>query len=631
MIDAYRSESAGVRVDNTNSAFSTAAPAPVAVDDDDDNHENDENDDLQQLIYLARLPFCRATNTFVHPIGAEAAAAAAAQPLPAIGTAHPAIADITTNVRVNPSLSPDDDDPDPSDAAAAPPPPAAHNHRPENDRPEEEEEEKGEEDDASMADDGSDGADTTIADEEEENCAPSPAAGASLSSAAAAGVGRRPASVVREENRRFVAAYFVRADADRVGCSRCQVCSKHVVRGADTIRNLLRHVVTTSCLFRRIETTADAEDPRQQGAFASPRRMKARTHGTISCQNHELIDAMRKLRESYFDPPAVVRTAASAAAGSAGAPAALAADAAAPWRCRHCAARIVGNNQNQRYFQHVATCVGIVPLLQTLTATLRDFVPSSSAASSSSSQRPLPPTSLDERGTSDEANALPLRDPASRAWDELDDAKEHDVVACEGVPMVDSEGADVGPPDSPMPAAQFCREREVIDEENRRFVASNFVPVGAAESRKALACTMCDRRFARRDGYNLLRHAVSKSCLARRVEHRSRRPGELEAEACSADGTTARIDIGPSKVLTVNLHCGAVKSALRSYRDEHFHPLALSLSLHSGECKHCGAKVDAVSGSNQEFFYHLVVCTGIGPVIRALEGILRTFGTAETS
>jgi hypothetical protein len=173
--DLCSSDATGAKVDMNLCVKASAAP--VVDDEVDDNHEND---DLRHLICLAGLPFCRSTNTFVHPFGdaAEATSAIAAQPPPTIGAAHPAIAS--------------------SDAAAAAS--APHNNWHENDPTEEEEEEEEEDDAPLLDDDSSTGAGMTLTVEEVDDMHPAPAP----SPAAAAGatpVDRRPPSTVRDENR----------------------------------------------------------------------------------------------------------------------------------------------------------------------------------------------------------------------------------------------------------------------------------------------------------------------------------------------------------------------------------------------------------------------------------------------
>lgn len=249
----------------------------------------------------------------------------------------------------------------------------------------------------------------------------------------------------------------------------------------------------------------------------------------------------------------------------------------ASWKCRHCRAPILANNTNLHFFQHTAVCIGIVPLLQTLAEALGEIVTSSSSPSLG------------------------------------------DTIA--GSPNI---GAPLLAPIEPPPLPQAGgRAREEVDEENRSFVASTF---GPADSSGATVCRICDRRFGRQDRYHLLVHAISKSCLAQRVERDCR---ALQSEE---DGDPISCEVGndgtSNRVLSVNLHSSAVKGALRAYRDGHFDTVAGTQASHLGACRHCGAHVDGVGG-NHAFFYHLVVCVGSGPVIRALEDILRRFGTAE--
>ena len=79
--------------------------------------------------------------------------------------------------------------------------------------------------------------------------------------------------------------------------------------------------------------------------------------------------------------------------------------------------------------------------------------------------------------------------------------------------------------------------------------------------------------------------------------------------------------------LAAFLHSTPLQNALREYGGEHFDP-AEAPQPHLGVCRRCGARVNGNDG-NYYFFCHLAVCVGVDPVIRDLEGIIRTVGAVK--
>jgi hypothetical protein len=246
---------------------------------------------------------------------------------------------------------------------------------------------------------------------------------------------RRPRGVIGGENRAFIEATFVPVDDDRGGCSTCTTCGKRVVYGSRMVTTLLRHAGTKFCLLRRVELRRDAQHRGSAATAATPAPIR---RVTLTSHDPGVKDALRNSWEKHFLPPD-------------GKDADSACTSGLPWRCRHCNASIHGMNDQLRSFQHMAVCVGVVPLLDHLTTILQDI-------ESAPPIEPGPPS---------------VGAPGRSAWS--------DVVR-----------------------------------ENREFVDANFVPTEPTESS---TCKICSKHVlhAHQRTSQLLRHALTSSCLLRRV------------------------------------------------------------------------------------------------------------------
>jgi hypothetical protein len=531
-----------------------------------DGEESDDDDDLQALLYLAQLPYCRLTKTFVRPL-----------PTAALPTS-------TYKTTNNPVLAlvPTKFNDDPSAACISPFPAAAAAHDADalDDKPPEIDP-----DDAAMSDDDDDYAcssdddvefdtEPTSWEEEEKDIAPpapprpalvaAPAARAArAATAATAAAAPTPATaaiaptaptaetaataapalkirareVVVGENRAFIEATFVPADDDRRGCSTCTTCGKRVAYGRNKVATLLRHAVTNFCLLRRVElqkrdAQRDGSAAAAAAAAASPSPIRL-----VNPMSHDpgAKGAVRNVWENQFLPPVGNGNDADSAAS-----------AGLPWTCRHCTVPIHGMNDQLRFFQHVALCVGIVPLLHNLSSIMQHIEPA--------------------------------------------------------------------PPQEPGPTSVGARSD--IVRENREFVVANFVP---AELHESSACKICGKQVlhAHQRASQLLRHALTSSCLLRRVANdAAAEEGSMpRGSPHSAWGKLAR-----SRTLPKDAFRGVWVSHFRSLDGNS--PLDASAAFGRWRCRHCSAAI-LVSRHNLLFFQHLSSCIGIVPLMRSLKAILQ--------
>jgi hypothetical protein len=166
------------------------------------------------------------------------------------------------------------------------------------------------------------------------------------------------------------------------------------------------------------------------------------------------------------------------------------------------------------------------------------------------------------------------------------------------------------PIEAPSPPP-LSRPRDEILEENKAFVATNFAP---AETSGRMACKICGQRFTNGDMSTYLRHAVSRSCLLRRADRRTR----PVAAAAAADGGSATGQRIP-RVSIIELDAGAVAGAFQGYRGRHFRAAGADGCLDCWECRLCGEQV--LGNGTHPLLYHLIHCVGIVSVIRDLDRI----------
>jgi hypothetical protein len=500
--------------------------------------------------------------------------------------------------------------------------------------------------------------------------------------AAAAFAGRRPPSVVRRENQRFVSTTFNRADVaaapegqDRTGGGSlmCRMCGWRVQRGGNPVLStLLRHAVTSTCLLRRVVLGvgvvlggggASRGVSSSEGAMVPPasspaaaRRVKALSHFTG--RDPGVIAAIRSVRGKYY-------------AGSSGAGGSAAAQPCC-WTCRNCTAQVLARNGSQRLFQHVVVCIGVVPLVQSLTAALWEFAARSSrclALSYLEDKRTRSPQdsatlfSVPSREPSEEENAaiapsrsapailpgISTRDgtvlhdsgvspapvepsPAGHTLDDptpqQEDSMKH-LVTARHVPA--RRGCNNGSgPIEPTPAGgspdgienlapaqssgasspiHHLHHRKVF-EENRDFVASNFGPADPSDVR---TCMICNTPVRCRYCSISLKHILSLPCLVRRAER----------VAFREDPGSTGPSTNPGKRCSEKLlrHASA---ALGDYCAREFDSTAAGEGTRiRRSCRHCNW---FFVGSNTNILLsHVATCTGIVPLVRDLEKISRTF------
>lgn len=460
---------------------------------------------------------------------------------------------------------------------------------------------------------------------------------------AAAFVGRRPPSVVRRENKMFVVAHFdrtERADDRNGGCSRCKVCGRSVQLGTNPIRSLLRHAVTSTCLLRRVALGTGA--PRDISSDA--RCVKALSHFTG--RHPGVIEAFRSVWGTYY-------VGASEDADGSRA-------TTSRWMCRNCTAQVFGCNQSQQLFQHVIWCIGVVPLLQSLTAALREFAASSSTcvalsyldekstgrpetsatrlhvpaqdseegnvaiAPSQSASTTLPGDVNKTRNmpvhptaTSTECSSV-IGCPPSSGIDTKDGPGERHAIETEEAAMDDiGSDKDVLPavdglaPQLAPAGASGSRLKKDIFTENREFVEANFE---ATELKGGSTCKICAAKVVYQNKAKvsqLLRHALTSSCLLWRVQMHAAQLG------------LPLVPIATNSPLLTGVFQTVWRSHFSTPGGGTAEAEAEAASLLvPWSCRHCSTTILG-HGNNRRFFVHLLGCVGIVPLLRALEASLR--------
>jgi hypothetical protein len=157
-------------------------------------------------------------------------------------------------------------------------------------------------------------------------------------------------------------------------------------------------------------------------------------------------------------------------------------------------------------------------------------------------------------------------------------------------------------------------DRGVLDS-NDRFLAANFVRSTTGGGRPDARCRVCDRRVLS----HLLRHAVTRSCLVRRVVvGRGTVPWE-EAPP------PAEQPLLPPCCTPEALADAAEGSRVRRAVERYWtcHSIAAAPELPPGRlCRHCHSPV--LGRDFRRLFQHLVGCIGIVPLIEGLGDLLLT-------
>lgn len=348
---------------------------------------------------------------------------------------------------------------------------------------------------------------------------------------------------ILKDNEQFLALNFAPPTDSSWRLYTCRVCDQQVFRRNSSC--LLQHATTRGCLVERFERrphSAGGDAATQNFAHVSPRLMT---------------DALALYRAEHFAPPATD-----------------AAESAGNWRCRRCDMGVTRTGA-QPCFQHAAGCIGIVPALQDLERVLQAIATSSGVVLSS---------------------------VGSEKQEEFSPVARRPIEA---------------PPLPPLPP--LSRTRDAILEENKVFVATNFAP---EEASGRMTCTICTQRFANDDWRAYLRHAVSRACLLRHADLTRL----VFAAAAGADGAPAGQRLPPG-VSVIDLDVGAVAEAFKEYQGRHFRSGGADGCLNYWECRRCGEWFR--DSSRHPLLYHLIQCVGVVSVIRDLVGILHSMFTAR--
>jgi hypothetical protein len=315
--------------------------------------EDDDDVELQRLIYLAKLPYCRVTKVL------------GASPSPLTNPSSPnatSPSDRRTVVQVSPQgeeshvgdkqalvdddeeeEDDDDDDDTETDAPGVDEAPMIVNHEPSESWADAAEADTSSDHDRQESGEMSTG-------ESREDLTPAP-----KDYHERRRIFRTRARILVEENQAFVAANYGPPDRLFRTCRTCHV----PVRCPDR-RTLLRHAVSLGCLVRRVEADAAAgrteEDLPQGAAPVSPSAKKLpRSTSGAPAKRQRLVHLRRAVEEYWgrrFDPEAAA--AACSATTTRG-----------RRRCRQCHG-MVGGTQTTHFLTHLAACTWIVPLVRDL-------------------------------------------------------------------------------------------------------------------------------------------------------------------------------------------------------------------------------------------------------------------------
>jgi hypothetical protein len=326
--------------------------------------------------------------------------------------------------------------------------------------------------------------------------------------------GSRRRADILTENREFVKANFLpTASGDG---STCNICAANVIYSNKTKGSrLLRHALTGSCLLRRIG----------MDAAAAPYRLDP-----IARNSRLLTGAFKTVWRSHFGTP-----------GGSTAEAEAAPLLRVPRSCRHCSKALLGTGTTRQFFMHLLGCVGVVPLLRALEATLRELMSSA--------------TSLDHPWTSSQYTSAPLLCQSHRGSGKNDDAQERAIVPCQAAAPHDS-GVGVGPAEPP-PHGLFREdpEQEPYDPEKKHGGGADSVSsmhdsgVGPGPVKPPPdGCTLGDPRHQQHDSTKHV--VVARQEYGKRDDNTGSGPiapypggGSRESRLCPASGFATAISL----------------------------------------------------------------------------------------
>jgi hypothetical protein len=349
------------------------------------------------------------------------------------------------------------------------------------------------------------------------------------------------------------------------------------------------------------------------------------------------------------------------------------------WRCRHCSAAILVSRNNLLFFQHLASCIGIVSLMRSLKAILQQLVLSGSSSNNDGEQRMSDQAiagrlsaSLPLQGSGEQENdgtetgdfsAPPKPDvesvpaepprPGGAQGDQLTaggargdpeqyqcDSKNRGVVALN---ISTLPGASTGP--GPIKPLYSFRNRDDPAQKQLGSTSGGAVTpqvTGLSQTGPGVGGPPADagRTRAEIKEENRLFLSSNFSCSAKAIACRICDKHLFQGENCyllhhavslpclawrveresdrrpvASEGTCTGGGFLPR--LCIDVSGTAVTSALRVYREGHFGQLAGVPPPQQDvlACRHCGSKVNRTE-SLHPYLYHLAVCVGVEPVIR---------------
>jgi hypothetical protein len=563
-------------------------PTAAALREQGGDAGDEDNENLQRLIYLAKLPYCRVTKVF----GTSSS--------PPTNIASPnatSPSDRRTVVQVSPNEEEprvedkqafiddeedDDDDDMDVDASCADEAPMIVNHEPS---------ESGA--DAAEADTSSDHdreeSGVMNAEGSREELTPAP-----IDYPERRRIFRTRARILVEENQAFVAANY--GPADR-GFRTCRICHASVC--CPDRRTLLRHAVSLGCLVRRVESDAAVgrtEEDTAQGVAAavsaSAKTLPCSTSGAPA-KGQRLVQLRRAVEEFWgrrFDPAGGGGLVLSAAADAAVA-AASSTTTRGRRRCRQCHGMVSGT-QTTHFLAHLAACTGIVPLVRDLGDVIRTALSGPLIASPPEEYAPGVAATRDGMECEEDGDDHFVEDHIDASNDtEGEAAVPGNHIELRASPTSVEVPTPINDPDGRR------RRRRSVYEENLAFLEAHFGSVAPSGAR---TCGVCNVPVHPSTPSILLRHAVTLECLVQRGQN-----------ACFGRKC-------PPNRRSVLLR--RVLDAVEEYWVRRFDPDAAAPGR--WKCRRCHGFVRGCH--NALFVYHLAACTGVVPLVRDLEEISRS-------
>lgn len=413
---------------------------------------------------------------------------------------------------------------------------------------------------------------------------------------------RRSHRSVAQKNNAFVESNFDPADPE--GFATCRICTASVRHHQK--RCLLSHAVSLECLVQRVDS--DAYPGASQGAGSSQLGASVRPANRRLVRHGRVAAALSEYLEHHFDPVPGGGGYVVGAGNSA---------EARKWgrrKCRHCHCVVLGKSY-RAFMVHLASCTGVVPLVRDLGEIMQKILPE--CVISSPPEKDVP---------NFVAKPVQMECQVAEEKEEEDDDDEYEYDArmdLEATTAKEAPGAGNNIDQRASPTAAVVSTPVTIPrrhhhdgsafEENREFLECHFGPADSSDTR---LCRICNAPVRPSLTSRLMRHALSLDCIARRVLTTATRRGACPKIGCSELAfrmARAVMDYRERRLLTDIIGGPILAPGSTATPDE---------TPGRWKCRHCNRLV-CRSGTS-DILHHLAACTGVRPLVRDLEEIGQT-------